>query len=82
MSVNRCYICVDDPNAKRLYGLLGLEDGEVCPICYRPACSYHLTLVRWRWRESGEVSSARICKECKRVYNHRTWDAANRDWIS
>ena len=82
MTVKRCFLCADDPQVKRLYGRPGLADGETCPICVRPACTYHLTVVRWRWRDSGQVESARICQSCKRTYAHRHWDAASRDWIT
>lgn len=82
MTVQRCYLCDEDPEAQRLYGQYDLAKGENCPICYRPACAYHLTVVRWRWRDSGQVDSARVCQSCKRQYAHRQWDANNRDWIT
>lgn len=67
---------------RRRYGRQGFAEGQNCPICFQPTCRYHLTTVRWRWRESGDVDSALICQECKRTYAHRSWDAFNRDWIS
>lgn len=82
MSVKRCYLCEQDPLEGRRYGDAGLAQGADCPICFQPVCRYHLTTVRWRWRESGEVDAALICKECKRTYAHRDWDTFNRDWIS
>lgn len=82
MAVNDCYICNEDPLVKRRYGGQGLAEGSECPICYRPTCRYHLTVVRWRWRDSGKVDSALVCKNCKRTYEHRNWDALNRDWIT
>ena len=82
MAVKRCHLCAEDPETRRLYGRQGLADGEECPICYRPTCAYHLTVVRWRWRGTGQVASARVCLACRRTYAHRHWDAANRDWIT
>lgn len=82
MTVGRCYICAKDPLAARRYGDPGLENGHDCPICYQPTCRYHLTVVRWRWRETGELDSALVCHECKRTYAHRDWDAANKEWIT
>jgi hypothetical protein len=82
MAVKRCDFCQADPVARRQYGGLGLAEGRDCPICYRPACRFHLTTVRWRWCESGELDAALICKPCKNSYAHRNWDAINRDWIT
>ncbi len=82
MAIRRCHLCEEDPEARRLYGRHGLAQGRDCPICYRPTCSYHLTVVRWRWRDSGRVDSTRVCQECKRHYAHRQWDVSNRDWIT
>ena len=82
MSVIRCYLCEQDPVESRRYGGAGLEDGANCPICFQPACRFHLTYVRWRWRDSGDVDAALVCKECKRTYAHRDWDVFHRDWIS
>ncbi|NJN55032.1 MAG: hypothetical protein HC804_09920 [Anaerolineae bacterium] len=59
-----------------------LAEGEVCPVCYQPTCRNHLGTVRWRWRSSGAVDSALVCKECLRSYRHRDWDKYNRDWIT
>lgn len=82
MAVTRCYLCDQDLIIKRRYGGGGLADGELCPICSAPTCRYHLTTVRWRWRDSSTTDSALICKECKRTYQHRNWDAHRRDWIT
>jgi hypothetical protein len=82
MSVKFCVLCNEDPAAKRLYGGDGLAEGDYCPICHQPTCRFHLTTVRWRWRESGETDSALVCKNCSRTYAHRNWDAFNRDWIT
>ncbi|MFQ5399589.1 MAG: hypothetical protein ACE5E7_08335 [Anaerolineae bacterium] len=82
MSVKRCHLCDEDPLFRRRHGQSGLADGADCPICYRPTCRYHLTTVRWRWRSSGHVDAAQVCQECKRTYQHRNWDAVNRDWIT
>lgn len=82
MPVKHCYMCAEDPQAKRLYGRQGLAEGKDCPICYRPTCRYHLTIVRWRWRADGRTDSTLICKGCKNSYAHRNWDVANRDWIT
>jgi Zn-finger protein len=82
MSVNNCAICDANPDDKRHYGQAGLADGANCPICYLPICSYHLTTVRWRWRNNSQTDSARICQDCRRSYAHRHWDSFNRDWIT
>lgn len=82
MAIQRCYLCEESPLEARRYGSAGLEEGTLCPICYRPTCRYHLTTVRWRWREQGEVDAVLICKECKRSYAHRDWDVHHRDWIT
>ncbi|GAB4271994.1 MAG: hypothetical protein Kow0080_17920 [Candidatus Promineifilaceae bacterium] len=82
MAVHTCHLCDENPAEKRLYGEHGLAEGEICPTCYQPTCRYHLTVVRWRWRSTGEVDSALICKSCKSSYAHRSWDAVNRDWIT
>ena len=82
MTVQRCHLCEENPLEARRYGNGGLETGEDCPICFQPTCRYHLTFVRWRWRDSGRVDSALVCKQCKRSYAHRDWDVANRDWIT
>lgn len=80
--VNRCHICDEDPLTRQRYGRQGLEEGKVCPVCYQPTCRYHLTTVRWRWRESREVDAALVCQKCKRSYAHRSWDAFRREWIT
>ena len=82
MAVTRCYVCDEDELTKRRYAGGGLDEGENCPICYQPTCRYHLTAVRWYWRDSGETDSALVCPECKRTYQHRNWDAIHRDWIT
>lgn len=82
MAVKYCYMCNEDEAAKRRYGGDGLAKGEVCPICYQPTCRHHLGTVRWRWRRSGEVDAALVCKGCLRSYKHRAWDKLNREWIT
>ncbi len=82
MTVNRCHICDSNPEAKRRFQGDGLEAGKECPICYAPTCRYHLTTVRWRWKENGQTEAERSCQTCKRSYRHRDWDALNREWIS
>ena len=82
MSVTYCYICASNLREQKLYGQQGLAEGLVCPLCYQPACRYHLTTVRWRWRETGETEAALVCKDCKRSYVHRQWDVHQRDWIT
>ncbi len=82
MTVTRCHLCDNDPQAKRRYREGGLADGKECPVCYAPTCRFHLTTVRWRWRDNGHVEADQVCKECKRTYRHRDWDPLNREWIS
>ncbi|MDX1664886.1 MAG: hypothetical protein R3272_13935 [Candidatus Promineifilaceae bacterium] len=82
MSVQRCHLCRQYPEEARLYGDAELQSGEGCPICYQPTCRYHLTTVRWRWRDGSGVDAARVCRECKRTYAHRDWDTLKRDWIT
>jgi hypothetical protein len=82
MAVKHCHLCQQDPQARRDYGGQGLADGQDCPICYQPTCRFHLTTVRWRWRQSGVVEAALVCKSCKNSYAQRHWDAVNRDWIT
>jgi hypothetical protein len=82
MSVLSCHLCERNPLEARRYGGEGLAEGQNCPICFEPTCRYHLTYVRWRWRETGEVEAALVCKECKRTYAHRDWDAFHREWIT
>ncbi|MCC7206380.1 MAG: hypothetical protein IT323_03685 [Anaerolineae bacterium] len=82
MVVPYCHICESHPEEKLRYADSGLDDGEYCPVCFRPFCRHHAGTVRWRWRDSREVDSGRVCIECKRAYLHRTWDAVHRDWIS
>jgi hypothetical protein len=82
MPVPYCHICESLPAEKARYGTSGLEEGDYCPVCYRPFCRYHGGIVRWKWRDSGKVDSGRVCMECKRAYLHRTWDPIHRDWIS
>ncbi|MCZ7672687.1 MAG: hypothetical protein M5U34_39005 [Chloroflexi bacterium] len=64
------------------YGQEALAEGEYCPICYQPTCRRHLSVVRWRWRESEELDSGLVCKNCVRTYAHRSWDVFHRDWIT
>ena len=82
MAVQRCHLCEENPTEARRYGEAGLDEGRDCPVCRQPTCRYHLTYVRWRWRETGRVDSTLVCKECKRTYSHREWDVYHRDWIS
>jgi hypothetical protein len=82
MSVIRCYLCEQDILFQRRVGQSGFAEGKDCPICFQPTCRYHLTIVRWYWRNTGEVGTALVCKECKRTYQHRTWDSLHRDWIT
>ncbi len=82
MTVPNCHVCDKNPEDKARYNDSGLEHGDYCPICYRPTCAHHLATVRFRWKADRRVDSAKICIECKRSYEHRYWDVANRDWIS
>lgn len=82
MAVNYCQMCIENPGEQSRYGDRGLGQGEVCPVCYNPTCRHHLGTVRWRWRKSGELDAALICKDCLRAYKHRDWDKFNRDWIT
>jgi hypothetical protein len=82
MAVRFCFLCAEDPETRRRYGGAGLADGADCPICYQPTCRYHLTFVRWRWRENGAVDAALVCKRCKNGYAHRNWDSVRREWIT
>lgn len=82
MPVPTCYICDAEPEEKRRFGDTGLAEGEYCPVCYRPTCKFHLATVRFRWTRDRRVDSAKICIQCKKTYQHRTWDVANREWIS
>jgi hypothetical protein len=81
MAVKYCYLCNKQPPLRRSDSA-GLEEGDHCPICHQPVCRPHLSIVRWRWRESGETDAALVCKECARSYAHRTWDTFRRDWIT
>ena len=81
MTVNYCYICNQHPD-DRSGSDAALAEGDYCPICNQPACRSHLSVVRWRWRESGMVDSALVCRECVRTYAHRSWDVFRRDWIT
>jgi hypothetical protein len=79
MSVPTCEICseqnlIPSPEA--------LAEGDYCPLCYRPVCKAHLSLVRFRWKASREMGAALICRPCKTAYKHRYWDSAQREWIS
>ncbi|MBK8934422.1 MAG: hypothetical protein IPM76_19320 [Chloroflexi bacterium] len=81
MTVKFCYICDQNPDG-RPGDSIALAEGEYCPICNQPACRVHLSVVRWRWRESGDLDSALVCKACVRTYAHRSWDVFHRDWIT
>ncbi|MBK8988554.1 MAG: hypothetical protein IPM39_21200 [Chloroflexi bacterium] len=80
MVVKYCYICNQNPDQRG--DEAALAAGEYCPICNQPACRRHLSVVRWRWRETGALGSALVCKECVRTYAHRGWDVFRRDWIT
>lgn len=82
MSVPHCHICTSNPDDYKAYGDSGLEEGDYCPICYRPTCKHHLATVRFRWLSDRRLDSAKVCISCKKSYQHRTWDVANREWIS
>jgi C4-type Zn-finger protein len=82
MAVPYCYICQENEAEKRQYGDASLDQGDYCPVCHRPTCRYHMSRVRWRWKDTGTLDSALVCRDCKTSYRHRDWDAHNRDWIS
>ena len=82
MPVRFCSICNEDPSPAARSGQELLDEGDYCPICYEPTCRRHLSVVRWRWRESGELDSGLVCKNCVRTYAHRSWDVFHRDWIT
>lgn len=82
MSVPYCHICEENELEKRQYGDASLEQGDYCPICHRPTCRFHMSRVRWRWKDNGTVGDALICRDCKSTYRHREWDTHTRDWIS
>lgn len=82
MSVPSCSYCDTHPDEKRYQTPNDLAEGDYCPICHAPTCVRHLLTVRFRWRESGDYDSAKVCKRCKTSYEHRHWDTARRDWIS
>ncbi|MEI2611931.1 MAG: hypothetical protein V9G20_25135 [Candidatus Promineifilaceae bacterium] len=75
-----CYLCDENPLDRQRYS--DQADITPCPLCYWPTCRYHLTVVRWKWRDSGRTDSALICKNCRRTYTHRNWDTYHRDWIT
>lgn len=81
MAVKYCNICQQYPEERRSDSA-NLAEGDYCPICNQPACRTHLSVVRWRWRENGELDAALVCKECVRTYAHRNWDVFRRDWIT
>lgn len=62
MAVKFCYICQETPQSMAHYGQEALAEGEYCPICYQPTCRRHLSVVRWRWRESEELDSGWYAK--------------------
>jgi len=76
MPVPNCHLC-DTPSDPH-----DLQNGDYCPVCHSPTCARHLTTVRFRWRETRQVDSVKICRRCKDRYEHRYWDTARRDWIS
>lgn len=82
MPVPFCHMCQRNTQDHQRYGDSGLSEGIMCPICHRPTCRHHLGTVRWRWKKTGKLDSARICLDCKNSYQHRYWDTHNRDWIS
>jgi len=82
MAVPYCRICETHEDAKQRYGDTGLQDGDFCPICFRPTCRFHLGRVIWRWKENGQRAEAFVCLDCKNAYRHREWDAYHRDWVS
>lgn len=82
MAVKYCHFCNQDIFGGHKPTADDLAAGEVCPVCHQPACRRHLTTVRWRWRESGDLGAVLICRECQRSYAHRSWDSHNRDWIT
>lgn len=82
MEIPYCHVCQSASEEHQREGDPGLEYGDYCPICNRPACQQHLATVRFRWREDRRLDSAKVCIECKRTYQHRSWDVARRDWIS
>lgn len=82
MSVEFCHMCDSDPQDSRSHLPGSLDDGEYCPVCHRATCRFHLGIVRWRWKDSNQLDSARVCLACKNAYRHREWDPVHRDWIS
>jgi hypothetical protein len=82
MAVPFCHICQANAEEHRLYGNSGLDEGDYCPICHRPTCKFHLATVRFRWIADRRIDTAKICIECKKTYQHRSWDVARREWIS
>lgn len=82
MSVKYCHLCNQNSFGMARPDAEALAAGEICPVCYQPTCRRHLTIVRWRWRESGELDATLVCRDCQRSYAHRKWDAHNRDWIT
>ncbi|MBN1678921.1 MAG: hypothetical protein JW966_01430 [Anaerolineae bacterium] len=81
MPVPYCTICQQNEAEKQQYGDVTLERGDYCPICHQPVCRFHLNRVRWRWKTNGRLDSALICRDCRKSYRHRNWDAHLRDWI-
>lgn len=79
MAVKSCHICNKDRSQS---GSEALADGIICPVCYQPTCANHLATVRWRWRNSGQVDSAQVCRDCVSSYKHRNWDRYSREWIT
>ncbi|NJL94561.1 MAG: hypothetical protein HC915_12980 [Anaerolineae bacterium] len=82
MSVPHCALCDSNPTAKAQQTPTDLLEGDYCPVCHQPTCRAHLRIVRWRWKTTRQTDSAQVCERCKRTYQHRYWDSAQRDWIS
>lgn len=82
MKVPYCHLCDADPNEKRKYGETGLDEGDYCPSCNRPFCKHHAGIVRFRWKQTRQVDSTYVCKECKNAYLHRDLEPTKREWIS
>lgn len=83
MAITRCHLCEAEQIDSSQRHPADYEAGIFCPICQRPTCRRHLTVVRWRWRNATrETDSAQICHACKREYRHRDWDVLSREWIT
>jgi hypothetical protein len=83
MAIWSCYICEKSPGEAARLRADRFEGGKICPVCFLPVCSQHLTTVRWRWKqEGGGHDSDQVCRECRKSYRHRSWDPIHRDWIT